>query len=51
VGCEVIAVHGRVAEAKGNMNLKHGVMKPAISVGQISTHSFRSIAIKVLVIK
>jgi len=33
------------------MNLRHGVMKPTISVGQISMHSLRSIAIKVLIIK
>jgi len=39
--CEVIAVHGSVAETEGNVNLIHGVMKPTISVRQISTHSLR----------
>jgi hypothetical protein len=51
LGCEVIAVHGRVAETEDNMNLRLGVMKPTISVGKISTHSLRSIAMKVLIIK
>jgi hypothetical protein len=51
LGCEVIVVHGRVAETEGNMTLRHGVMTPTISVGHFSTHSLRSIAIKVLMIK
>jgi len=50
-GCEVIAVHGRVAKTEGNVNLTHGVTKSTIIVGQISTHSLRSIAIEVLIIK
>jgi len=51
LGCEVIAIHGPVAEPEGTMNLRHGVMKPTVSVGQTSTHSLRSIAVNILIIK
>jgi len=51
LGCVVTAVHGRVAETVGDVNFRHGVMKTAISVRYFSTHSLRSITVKVLIIE